>query len=38
VGSFVTHNFAFALLAAIFLGFNPASLGILAWRCRPGWS
>lgn len=30
VGSFVTHNFAFALLAAIFLGFNPVSLGILA--------
>ena len=30
VGSFVTHSFAFALLAAIFLGFNPASLGILA--------
>jgi ceramide glucosyltransferase len=30
VGSFVTHGFAFALLAAAFLGFNPASLGILA--------
>ena len=30
VGSFVTHGFAFALLAAVFLGFNPASLGILA--------
>jgi len=30
VGSFVTHGFAFALLAVVFLGFNPASLGILA--------
>ncbi|HSS13888.1 MAG TPA: bacteriohopanetetrol glucosamine biosynthesis glycosyltransferase HpnI [Rhizomicrobium sp.] len=29
LGSFVTHGFAFALLAAIFLGFNPVSLGIL---------
>jgi ceramide glucosyltransferase len=29
-GSFVTHGFAFALMGAILLGFNPISLGILA--------
>jgi ceramide glucosyltransferase len=30
LGSFVTHGFAFALLAAILLNFNPVSLGVLA--------
>jgi ceramide glucosyltransferase len=30
LGSFVTHGFAFALMAAFLLGFNPASLTILA--------
>jgi ceramide glucosyltransferase len=29
LGSFVTHGFAFALMAAIVLGFNPVSLGVL---------
>jgi ceramide glucosyltransferase len=29
VGSFVTHGFAFALMAAMLLDFNPASLAIL---------
>jgi ceramide glucosyltransferase len=29
LGSFVTHGFAFALMAAVLLGFNPVSLGIL---------
>ena len=29
-GSFVTHGFAFALMAATLLGFNPVSLAILA--------
>jgi ceramide glucosyltransferase len=30
LGSFVTHGFAFALMAASLLGFNPVSLAILA--------
>jgi ceramide glucosyltransferase len=30
LGSFVTHGFAFSLMAAFLLGFNPASLTILA--------
>lgn len=30
LGSIVTHGFAFALMAAAVLGFNPVSLGILA--------
>src|SRR3954471_21410731 len=30
LGSFVTHGFVFALMAAVLLGFNPASLIILA--------
>ncbi len=30
LGSFVTHGFAFALLAAILLNFNPVSLAVLA--------
>ena len=30
LGSFVTHGFAFSLLAAILLNFNPVSLGVLA--------
>ncbi len=30
LGSFVTHGFAFALIAAVLLGFNPSSLTILA--------
>ncbi|HJS45493.1 MAG TPA: bacteriohopanetetrol glucosamine biosynthesis glycosyltransferase HpnI [Rhizomicrobium sp.] len=30
LGSIVTHGFAFALMAAAMLGFNPVSLGILA--------
>ena len=30
LGSFVTHGFAFALMAALLLGFNPVSLGLLA--------
>jgi ceramide glucosyltransferase len=29
LGSFVTHGFAFAVMAAIVLGFNPVSLGVL---------
>jgi len=29
LGSFVTHGFAFALMAAVLLGFNSVSLGIL---------
>jgi ceramide glucosyltransferase len=29
-GSFVTHGFVFALMAALLLDFNPASLAILA--------
>jgi ceramide glucosyltransferase len=29
-GSFVTHGFAFALMGAILLGFNPVSLAVLA--------
>ena len=30
LGSFVTHGFAFALMAAVLLGFNPVSLALLA--------
>src|SRR5689334_9577956 len=30
LGSFITHGFAFALIAALLLGFNPPSLTILA--------
>lgn len=30
LGSIVTHGFAMAVLAALFLGFHPASLGLLA--------
>jgi len=31
LGSIVTHGFAFALLAAVFLNFNPVSLAVLAF-------
>ena len=32
LGSFVTHGFAFALMAAVLLDFNTVSLGVLGWR------
>ena len=36
LGSFVTHGFAFAVMAALLLDFNTVSLAVLGFTLSPG--